>query len=527
MEMGFYFYSACCFLIIFSKASNATDTISPSESLTDSMTLVSSDGSFALGFFSPGSSKNRYLGIWYNNIPIQTVVWVANRISPINDSTGVLKIEISGKLVLQVQNTTAVWSTNTTGSVQNPVLQLLDSGNLVVRDENDSNPESYVWQSFDYPSDTSLPGMKIGVDLRTGFNRKLSSWKNWDDPSPGDLTYGVEIEGSPEIVLRKGLEKLSVSGLWNGNGFNGAPNLRSSPIFGYDFVWNENEVYYIYFLKNKSVMSRGVLNETQNARERYTWNAETQTWQLSLILPNGYCDIYGRCGPNGNCDSNKLPACQCLTRFRPKWPERWNSSDYSGGCIHIKPLNCQKGDGFIRIRNVKNPGTTNSWFNKTMNLKECRDKCLRNCSCMAYTNLDVTTGSGCVMWFGDLIDIKQLQSEGQDLYIRVSASETEMKKNDKVKLAIILATVIATLLGFLFVVCYIRRSMRKLKDEVEHKNVNDKENEDENDDMELVVFDFGTIAQATDTFSFGNKLGEGGFGPVYKVKVIVFCYSDL
>ncbi|KAK8479808.1 hypothetical protein V6N13_117723 [Hibiscus sabdariffa] len=209
-------------------------------------------------------------------------------------------------------------ATSESGSVQNPVLLLLDSGNLVVRDENDSSPESYVWQSFDYPSDTSLPGMKVGVDLRTGFDRRLSSRKNWDDPSPGDLTYGVGIEGSPEIVLRKGLEKLSVSGLWNGNGFNGAPNLRSSSIFGYDFVWNENDVYYIFFLKNKSVMSRGVLNETQNARERYTWNAETQTWQLSLILPNGYCDIYGHCGPNGNCDDNKLPACQCLTQFRPK-----------------------------------------------------------------------------------------------------------------------------------------------------------------------------------------------------------------
>ncbi|KAE8703213.1 Detected protein of confused Function [Hibiscus syriacus] len=77
------------------------------------------------------------------------------------------------------------------------------------------------------------------------------------------------------------------------------------------------------------------------------------------------------------------------------------------------------------------------------------------------------------MWFGDLIDIKQLLLEGQDLYIRVSASETELKKKANVKLAIILATVIAALLGFHLVVCYICRSRRKLK-------------------------------------------GEGGFGPVYK-----------
>ncbi|KAL1119017.1 hypothetical protein V6Z11_D01G075100 [Gossypium hirsutum] len=515
--MGFYFYTACCFLVIFSKASTAIDTLSQSDSLTDGMTLVSGDGSFQLGFFSPGSSKNRYLGIWYNNIPMQTVVWVANRVNPINDSTGLLKIQSNGKIMLLVQNTTAVWCANSTARVENPVLQLLDSGNLVVRDGKDSEPENYLWQSFDYPSDTMLPGMKIGIDLRTGLHRRLAAWKNWDDPSPGDLTYGVELEGTPEMVLRKGSEKFYRSGLWNGDGFSGTPNLRSNPIFDYDFVWNENEVYYIYSLKNKSVMSRFVLNQTQSVRQRYTWNPETQTWKLFSIMPSDLCDRSGLCGPNGDCDNNKLPACQCLTGFRPKWLERWNSSDWSDGCIHSKPLNCKSGDGFIRIAKVKTPDTTNSWVNKTMNLKECRAKCLRNCSCMAYTNLYVTRGgSGCAMWYGDLLDIKQFQSDGQDLYIRVSASEAERKKKAKVKLAIILGTVIAALLGFLLIVCYILRSRRKLKDEVKDKNLNDREDKDENEDMELAVFEFGTIAQATDSFSFNNKLGQGGFGPVYK-----------
>ncbi|KAK9025807.1 hypothetical protein V6N11_038662 [Hibiscus sabdariffa] len=411
----------------------ASDTISPSESLTGGMTLVSNGGTFALGFFSPGTSENHYLGIWYNNIPMQTVVWVANRMNPINDSTGLLKIETSGRIVLQVQNTTAVWSTNTTASARTPVLQLLDSGNLVVRNGEDSNPENYLWQSFDYPTDTMLPGMKIGVDLRTGMDRRLTAWKNWDDPSPGDLVYGVELEGSPEMVLWKGLQKYSRSGLWIGNGFSGAPNSGLSWIFDYKFVWNENEVYYICFLKNNSVMSRVVLNQTDSARERYTWNPETQTWQQTIAMPTDYCDRYERCGLNGICDNNNLPSyCQCLTGFMPEWPERWNSSDYSGGCIHSKPLDCQNGDAFIRIRNVKTPDTTNSWVSTSMNLKKCRDECLTNCSCMAYTNFDVTRGgSGCVMWFGDLIDVKQLQTEGQDLYIRVPASETEVKKKSK------------------------------------------------------------------------------------------------
>ncbi|CAN6558013.1 unnamed protein product [Malus baccata var. baccata] len=35
-------------------------------------------------------------------------------------------------------------------------------------------------------------------------------------------------------------------------------------------------------------------------------------------------------------------------------------------------------------------------------------------------------------------------------------------------------------------------------------------------DLELPLFDFEEIATATNNFSFRNKLGEGGFGPVYK-----------
>ncbi|OMP04571.1 S-locus glycoprotein [Corchorus olitorius] len=420
-------------IIIFSKVSNALDMISPSDSLADGMTLVSSDESFELGFFTPGSSKNKYLGIWYKNIPIQTVVWVANRMNPINDSTGLLKIETTGRVVLQGQNRTIVWSTNSsTEGVGNPILKLLDSGNLVVKD---GDSENYMWQSFDYPTDTMLPGMKMGWDLRINLSRRLVAWKNPDDPSPGDLTYGIELQGNPEFVIRKGSVKYYRSGLWNGDGFSGSPVYRSNPVFTYDFVWNEEQVYYIYLLKDKSVRSRVVLDQTKGERRRYTWNPETQTWNLLSAFPNDYCDRYGVCGANGGCDSSKFPVCQCLKAFKPKSPERWNSSNWSQGCIHSKPLNCQHGDGFIKIQGVKTPDATHSWVNKSMDLKECRARCLQNCSCMAYTSLYITAGtdSGCAMWFGNLMDVKQHQSNGQDLYIRVSASELGMETMEKRK----------------------------------------------------------------------------------------------
>ena len=103
-----------------------------------------------LGFFTPGKSTNRYLGIWYNNVnnPARTIVWVANRNNPIKDLSGVLMVKSTGSLVLLSQKSTVAWSANSTKEASNPIVQLLDSGNLVVRDEEEQNPETYLWQSF-------------------------------------------------------------------------------------------------------------------------------------------------------------------------------------------------------------------------------------------------------------------------------------------------------------------------------------------------------------------------------------------
>ena len=43
----------------------------------------------------------------------------------------------------------------------------------------------------------------------------------------------------------------------------------------------------------------------------------------------------------------------------------------------------------------------------------------------------------------------------------------------------------------------------------------------ENEDLELPLFEFEKIANATSNFSNDNKLGEGGFGPVYKVIIVI------
>ncbi|CDP12420.1 unnamed protein product [Coffea canephora] len=154
------FRRICCFCFLlphFIVPSDAIDTLALNETLADGKTIISSGGTFELGFYSPDtSSKNRYLGIWYKQVSPVVVVWIANRDVPVNGTNGLLKVTDQAKLTIFNGEGTTIWSTNSTRLVQKPVAQLLDSGNLVVKDAADANPENYLWQSFDHPTDTII-----------------------------------------------------------------------------------------------------------------------------------------------------------------------------------------------------------------------------------------------------------------------------------------------------------------------------------------------------------------------------------
>ena len=45
--------------------------------------------------------------------------------------------------------------------------------------------------------------------------------------------------------------------------------------------------------------------------------------------------------------------------------------------------------------------------------------------------------------------------------------------------------------------------------------------------QELPLFNFTKLASATDNFHLSNKLGQGGFGPVYRVMVALLEVSCL
>ncbi|CAN1347413.1 G-type lectin S-receptor-like serine/threonine-protein kinase At4g27290 [Linum perenne] len=235
----------------------------------------------------------------------------------------------------------------------------------------------------------------------------MISWKSPEDPSPGNFTYGVEIGGYPEIVQRENSTERYRTGPWTGLSFSGTPH--------YEFVFNELEAYYIYYLRNSSVVSRMAITPA-GLIQRYTWLGGKQGWMIYLTAQNDNCDRYGVCGAYASCDIESSPSCSCLEGFVPKVPKEWGMVDWTNGCVRRTELMCS-GDGFLKHTGVKLPETRNkSWFNVTMSLDECRDACLRNCSCTAYANLDVRNGgTGCLIWFAELLDIREFDKEDLEL----------------------------------------------------------------------------------------------------------------
>ncbi|XP_073016128.1 G-type lectin S-receptor-like serine/threonine-protein kinase At4g27290 [Primulina eburnea] len=496
----------------FSISSASMDTINSIRSVRDGEAIVSSGGMFELGFFSLGNSKNRYVGIWYYGIPVKTIVWVANRASPLTNQAGVLKVMEPGVLVLVNDTGEAVWSSNRSRSGQKPVAQLLDSGNLVLKDEDaDDTEENYLWQSFDYPTDTYLPGMKFGWNFVTGLEVYLAAWKANDDPAPGDSTYHLELTGYPQIVLRRNATEITRYGPWNGIYFSGFPDVRGNPTYFMDFVMDKNEVYYQENIIDKLVVRRLTLNPS-GVVQRLTWVNRTQQWEVYMNRPADNCDSYSLCGAYGICYIQNFPACNCLDKFVPKDSEGWIKTDWSNGCIRKTNLSCQ-GDGFIKCSRIKLPDVRNSWFNESMSLKECEVECLKKCSCMAYTQLNIRNGSGCLLWFGDLVDIRSLSADGQDIYIRMASSEIDSRgMKRRILIASLTSMMGIILLAALSLILYIRK---RNKDSIKGEQAG-KFNESEHKELELPFFKLATILKATNCFSIENKLGEGGFGPVYK-----------
>ncbi|KAL0917377.1 hypothetical protein M5K25_012431 [Dendrobium thyrsiflorum] len=521
--------------IQFFPPAQAASYLRPHQPLTVGNTLVSDGGIFELGFFKPGSSNKSYVGIWYCNSGGNRIVWVANRDSPISDSSGSLAITADGNLIVLEGNKSILWSSNISStSNRNITAKLLDTGNLML-----NNPSGRLWQSFDHPTDTYLPGMRVGLDLRTNKNQVLASWRSHDDPAPGKFSLGNDHSRSTQLFLwEDGLPRWR-SGMWNGQVFIGVENMVYAYSYGFKLS-NIDEEQKMYYYINSNSSQYWVLTP-EGIYRHFRRNGDGFTWSQFWAAPIAVCDEYNKCGSNGGCNNGKTPICDCLTGFVPRSSGQWKSGNWTVGCVRRTKLECHrneastggkenKPDKFYLTQGVKLPDLA-TIIHIALDLTTCQAECMRNCSCIAFS---FVTGIGCLTWGEEMMDIQIFSKGGNDLYIRLAGSEF----GHEIGIVIMLVTLAAVFslgsLGCVFLLWKYKKRIKvlisplqicpeHLKKRSQHEEMTaffgSTEVQEEAKDAkqyELRSFSLRDMVAATDNFSYENLLGEGGFGPVYK-----------
>ncbi|XP_048572969.1 G-type lectin S-receptor-like serine/threonine-protein kinase At2g19130 [Triticum urartu] len=189
-----------------SKFAYATDTLLPGQFLSGNQTLLSKNGAFKLGFdcLFPPCGYDSTFGIWYikSSACRPLLVW-----SPLGDSTNCYPVYSSfgfttyGNLELDCIPVSGgiipgwssyPYSSEVINSTTSLLTVLLDNGNLVIRDPVKSS--LVIWQSFDNPIGTLLPGGWLGFNRNTSNNIFLiphASVISWD------YNYGLVLAMNP------------------------------------------------------------------------------------------------------------------------------------------------------------------------------------------------------------------------------------------------------------------------------------------------------------------------------------------
>ncbi|XP_037481880.1 G-type lectin S-receptor-like serine/threonine-protein kinase At1g11300 [Triticum dicoccoides] len=531
---------AAVLILLFLPFGVSDDRLVPGKPLSPGSTIISDGGAFALGFFSPNNSTSTlaklYLGIWYNDIPELTVVWVANRETPVinnSSSSPVLSLTNTSNLVLSKGDGSGrvLWTTANKAAApgsSTPVAVLLNTGNLVIRSSNGT----MLWQSFDHNTDTFLPGMKLGLKYNTrDGGERFVSWKGPGDPSPGRFSYGVDPITFLQMFLWDGKRPVLRSAPWTGylvmtDGRYQQANANTEIVIYLAVVDNNKEIYVTYSVSDGAPHTRYVLTYSGEYQIQ-SWNKRLLAWEIFGKWPSLGCSLYGYCGSYGYCDETTTPAstCKCLDGFEPASKEEWRSGKFSKGCRRKEQLSgCS--DGFLALTGMKPPDKFILVGGGKSTFAECAVECNRNCSCVAYAHANLSSGGSggnvttCLVWAGELIDTGKFSAEigSNTLYLRVADLDVAHVKRTKSNAARIALPVLATVLVLLCITfAWLKFKGKSEKWRKRKRNSLDELHEgNPPHDHEFPFVRFEEIAIATHNFCETCKIGHGGFGNVYK-----------
>lgn len=459
----------------------------------DGLFLLSNNSIFGFGFCTTQDVTLFVLSIVH--MGSKTAVWSANRGSPVHNSDN-FSFDESGNAFL-VSGNDVVWSTNS-GNKGVSEMELLDSGNLVLRTK-DSN---IIWQSFSYPTNTLLTnqnftqGMKLVSDVETRYN----------------LSYFLEINSSdmvlyanyqiPQPYWSMGKDNRRIV---NKNG--GGVKLSSISANSWRF-YDENEVLLWQFTFSDNtdanamwiaVLGTDGLVSFSLLQSGGTGKSPTQIPKDSCSTPQS-CDAYYTCATGHTCNCPLgLGSRNCKTGIKSPCSRSNGPTELVelGSNLHYFALD------FV------------SPFSKTDDLDECKTSCLNKCSCLA---MFFQNSSKHCFHFDQIGSFESSTSDNTFFsFVKVSSDGGSDGASDGngsgfPYVVIIVIGTIFIISGLIFGFYMYYRKKKNVSSE--HKDSSEEDNFLESLSGMPIRFTYKELEKATNEFSI--KLGQGGFGSVYR-----------
>ena len=454
---------------------------------------LSSSGQFAFGFYK--IDNGFAIGIWMEAIQRKTVIWTANRDDPPLPQDVNLSFSSDGMGIFtqnQGLQTTVIHAPQQSAFSAS----MLDTGNFVLYNSS----SMIIWQSFDFPTDTILPGQRLLA------NKNLVSSISETNHGSGKFQLIMQVDGN--LVQYPASKPKPENAYWNSEtstaGEKVSLNLDGN---GRLYLLNTTtglivkDFYRIGSLSNKTIYRLTIGFDGILRLYSHRLN-QGDDWVSEWSPTSNRCDPTGLCGPNSYCTLlDQEPICTCPPGFGFIDQEQkilGCKRDFStDGCISTNR------DTFSLRELERIAWEDNAYSNITSSKADCREDCLMDCNCDVVLFKDQLCRKQMLpLRYGRIQDGDQ----GGTTIIKVGVIEKERKKH----LPIILFGSV-TILVFALIVLAITSILIYRYRAWKNKNI---ENDGLLEDVTLRSYTYAELDKATNRFL--DELGRGAFGTVFK-----------
>ncbi|KAK9066759.1 hypothetical protein SSX86_014082 [Deinandra increscens subsp. villosa] len=340
--------------------------------------LFSPNNLYTAGFYHIG--ENAYcFSIWLTK-PLsdgsRTIVWMANRDSPVNGKFSKLSLLKTGNLILRdAYQRLPIWASDTRDSTETAVLRLNNSGNLFLQNRD----AKVLWQSFDSPTNTLLPTQPLTKFASLVSSRSLTNHSSGFYKLLFDNDNVVRLVYSDSKLIGVYWPNPELRAWESGRNVYGSKRVAAMDSSGH-FI-STDDLFFNTSDAGDQPLRKLTLDFDGNFRA-YSLDESRGIWQVTWQAISEGCSIHGSCGENSTCSNDPIHGrkCSCLPNHR-----MINHTDWSYGCEpEFNPTSCGNSEyDFLHLPHFDFWGYDSRYMPNTT-LSACKQECINSCSCKGF-----------------------------------------------------------------------------------------------------------------------------------------------